>query len=158
MINKNYILALSLLFVTACASNQWESSDVEESFVTDIKSSGLKLFEYRLTRGSAKADGGGNYGGSNSKGSGKGSGKGKGKGGGKGSGKGGGKGGGKSVDISEVKSYLDKMLTLKLKSSGYCRDGYIEFNSTYGRRKLKIRGECVEGATEEDRIKFNSVG
>jgi hypothetical protein len=146
MINKNYILALSLL-LTACASNQWESSNVEESFVTDIKSSGLKLFEYGLTRGSAKADGDGNYGGSNSKGSDKGSGKGK--------GKGGGKGGGKSVDISEVKLYLDKMLTLKLKSSGYCRDGYIEFNSIYGRRKLKIRGECIEGATEKDRIKFN---
>lgn len=145
---KNYILALSLL-LTACTSNQWRSSDVDEVFVTNIKLSGLKLFEYSLTRPGSQADSGDYYGGGTAKGSGKGNGKHSG-----GGGKGRGKGSGKSSDYSDMKLYLDEMLTLKLKNSGYCRDGYIELDSVYGRRELKIRGECEEGATKEDRIKF----
>ena len=53
---KNYFLVL-LLSLTACASNQWESSEVEEGFVTDIKTSGLKIFNYSLTRTTPQASG-----------------------------------------------------------------------------------------------------
>ena len=60
---KIYFLVL-LLSLTSCASNKWKSSEVEEIFVTDIKPSGLKIFNYSLTNtmaqasGNAKRDGG----------------------------------------------------------------------------------------------------
>ncbi len=139
------------LFMTACASNQWEHSEVEEVFVTDIKSSGLKIFNYSLTNTTAQASGNGKRGGSG-KGSGKYSGRG-GKGGGKSNGHGG-MSSGKSAYESNMKPYFNEMLETKLKSSGYCREGYIELSSYFGRGQLQIRGECEEGATEEDRIKF----
>ena len=146
---KNNFLVLSL-FLTSCASNPWESSEVAEVFVTDIKSSGLKIFNYSLTRVTPKSGGSGR--GGNSKGSGNHGGRG-GKGGGKGGGYGG-MGSGKSDDDSAIKSYLNDMLELKLKKTGYCQDGYIELDSSFGRGRLEIRGECEEAATEEDRIKF----
>ena len=154
---KNYILALIFsLFMTACASNQWEPSEVEEVFVTDIKPSGLKIFNYSLTKTTAQENGNGKRGGG--KGSGKhGGGKGKDGGSGKGGGKqGGGKGmgGAKSANESSMKPYFNEMLESKLKKSGYCREGYLEINSYFGRGQLQMRGECKEGATEEDRIKF----
>ena len=149
---KNYFLLLILsLFMTACASNQWEHSEVEEVFVTDIKSSGLKIFNYSLTNTTAQASGNGKRGGSG-KGSGKYSGRG-GKGGGKSNGHGG-MSSGKSAYESNMKPYFNEMLESKLKRSGYCREGYIELNSYFGRGQLKTRGECEESATEEDRIKF----
>ena len=136
---KIYFLVL-LLFITACASNRWEPSEVEEVFITDIKPGGLKIFNYSLTKTTAQASGIGKRGGS-----GKGAGK---HGGGKGM------GGGKSVNESGMKPYFNDMLELKLKESGYCREGYIELDSYFGRGKLQMRGECEEGATEEDMIKF----
>ena len=51
---NNYFLAL-LLPLTACASNQWKSSEAEEVFVTDIKPGGLKIFNYSLTNTTAQA-------------------------------------------------------------------------------------------------------
>ena len=147
---KNYFLALSL-FLSACASNPWESAEVAEVFVTDIKSSGLKIFNYSLTR-VAPQNSGSERGGSSSKGSGEHGGRG-GKGGGKGGGYGG-MGSGKSNDDSAIKSYLNEMLESKLKKTGYCQDGYIELDSSFGRGLLLIRGECEEAATEEDWVKF----
>ncbi len=149
-VDANYCFVLILpLLLAACASNQWKPSEVDEVFVTDIKSSGLKIFNYSLTRTTPQAsDSGGRRGGSSGKGSGKHSGR-----GGNGSGYGG-KGGGRSADESSMKPYFNEMLESKLKESGYCREGYIELNSYFGKGQLKIRGECEEGATEEDRIKF----
>ena len=149
---KNYCLVLILsLFLTACANNQWKSSEVDEVFVTDIKPGGLKIFNYSLTKTTAQISGGGERGGG-SKGSGKHSGRG-GKGGGKSAGYGS-MGSGKSANESSMKPYFNEMLESKLKKSGYCRHGYIELDSYFGRGQLQIRGECEEGATEEDRIKF----
>ena len=148
---KNYFLVLILsLFLTACASNQWEPSEVNELFVTDIKPGGLKIFNYSLTKTTPQASGDGKP-----DGSGKGAGKhgGRGMGGGK-SGGHGSMGGGKPDNESDMKQYFNDMLESKLKKSGYCREGYIELDSYFGRGQLQIRGECQEGATEEDRIKF----
>ena len=120
-------------------------------FVTDIKPGGLKIFNYSLTKTAAQTDGG-ERNASSGKGSGKHSGR-----GGKGAGKSGGHGSmgsGKSAYESSMKPYFNEMLESKLKKSGYCRDGYIELDSYFGRGQLQIRGECEEGATEEDRIKF----
>jgi len=145
-VDANYCFALILpLLLAACASNQWKPSEVNEVFVTDIKSSGLKIFNYSLTKTTPQASGSGERrGGSSGKGSGKHGGR----------GGYGGKGGGKSADESSMKLYFNEMLELKLKESGYCREGYIELTSYFGRGQLEIRGECEEGATEEDRIKF----
>ena len=143
---KNYFFVL-VLSLTACASNPWESSEVDEVFVTDIKPGGLKIFNYSLTRTEPHASDGSKRGGN-----GKGAGKHKGR-GGKG-GDHGGMGGGKYDDGSSMKQYFNEMLEAKLKSSGYCREGYIELDSYLGRGELQIRGECEEGATEEDRVKF----
>ena len=149
---KYYFLVLILsLFMTACANNQWKSSEVNEVFVTEIKSSGLKIFNYSLAKTTPQVSGGDGRGGSG-KSSGKHSGRG-GKGGGKSNGQGS-MGSGKSAYESNMKPYFNEMLELKLKKSGYCREGYIELSSYFGRGQLKIRGECEEGATEEDRIKF----
>ena len=140
---KNYFLVLNLsFFLTACASSQWNPSEVNEIFVTDIKSSGLKIFTYSLTKNTPQASSG-------SKNSNRG--KGSDSHGGRG-GKGGGMGGGSGE--SNMKQYFNEMLESKLKSSGYCREGYIELNSYFGRGKLEMRGECEEGATEEDRMLF----
>ena len=147
---KNYFMVL-ILSLTACANNQWKSSEVDEVFVTDIKPGGLKIFNYSLTKTTPQSSGGGERGG-RSKGSGKHSGRG-GKGGGK-SGGHGNMGSGKSAYESDMKPYFNEMLESKLKKSGYCRKGYIELDSYFGRGQLQIRGECEEGATEEDRIKF----
>jgi hypothetical protein len=143
---KNYFLVWSL-FLSSCASNPWESAEVAEVFVTDIKSSGLKIFNYSLTR-VAPQNSGSERGGGSSKGSGKHGGRG-GKGGGYG-----GMGSGKSNDDSAIKSYLNEMLESKLKKTGYCQDGYIELDSSLGRGLLQIRGECEEAATEGDWVKF----
>ena len=143
---KYYFLVL-ILFMTACANNQWKSSEVDEVFVTEIKSGGLKIFNYSLTKTTPQVSGGGS-----GKSSGKHNGRG-GKGGGKSNGQGS-MGSGKSAYESNMKPYFNEMLELKLKKSGYCREGYIELSSYFGRWQLKIRGECEEGATEEDRIKF----
>ncbi|MCW8935580.1 MAG: hypothetical protein OQK98_12715 [Gammaproteobacteria bacterium] len=144
---KNYCLLL-LCSLTACASNQWDPSAVEEIFVTDIKVSGLKMFNYSLintrAQSSGKAD-------SNGRGNGR-------QGGGRGmGGKGGGHGamdGGNSEIQSSFKPFFTDMLEAKLKTSGYCRQGYIELDSYLLRGQMQIRGECEEGATDEDRIKF----
>ena len=149
---KYYFLVLILsLFLIACANNQWKSSEVEEVFVTDIKSSGLKIFNYSLTKTAPQISGGDGRNVSG-KGSGKHSGRG-GKGGSKSNGYGN-MGSGKSAYESSMKPYFNEMLESKLKKSGYCREGYIELSSYFGRGQLKIRGECEESATEEDRIKF----
>lgn len=143
---KNYFLVF-ILFLTACASNQWKPSEVDEIFVTDIKPGGLKIFNYSLTKTMPQANGGGKRGGGRGAGM---------HGGGRG-GKGGGHGdmGGRKPDNeSSMKQYFNDMLKLKLEKSGYCREGYIELDSYSGRGRLQVRGECEEGATEEDRIKF----
>ena len=154
---KNCFLVFILsLFLTACASKQWKPSEVDEVFVTDIKPGGLKIFDYSLTNTTAQAGGGGRRGGSG-KNTGKHGGRGGGAGGGMGGGKSGGHGGmggGRSDNGSGMKQYFTDMLESKLKKSGYCRQGYIELDSYFGRGQLQMRGECEEGATEEDRIKF----
>lgn len=143
---KLYFLILILsLFLTSCASNKWSPSEVNEVFVTDIKPSGLKVFYYSLTKTTPQANGSGKHkGGDAGIRDGRGS-----KGGGHG-----GMGGRKSDNEPRMKQYFNDMLASKLEKSGYCREGYIELESYFERGRLKIRGECGEGATEDDRIKF----
>lgn len=47
-------------------------------------------------------------------------------------------------------------LEAKLDETGYCRDGYYELSSHYIPGESRIRGECKELATPEDRTRFGS--
>ena len=54
---------------------------------------------------------------------------------------------------------LIKQLEVKLQETGYCREGYLltrEF-SALSLDDLFIKGECVEGASGEDRVMFPNV-
>ena len=144
---KKYISVL-LLFLSACAGNPWEASRVDEMFVTKITASGLKIFDYSLTSPDVQADAGRRQGNRSGKGSGS-----QGGGGGMGAGMGG-TGGRKSGIDSGTKQYFSDRLEVHLEKTGYCREGYIKLGSYYERGVLKLRGECKEGATDEDRIKY----
>lgn len=37
---------------------------------------------------------------------------------------------------------------------GYCREGFLEIDSSASRFNLWVKGECKDGATEDDRKKF----
>lgn len=39
---------------------------------------------------------------------------------------------------------------------GYCREGFLEIDSSASQYNLWVKGECKEGATEEDQKKFGT--
>ncbi len=39
---------------------------------------------------------------------------------------------------------------------GYCREGFLEIDSSVSQYNLWVKGECKEGASEEDKKKFGS--
>ncbi len=43
---------------------------------------------------------------------------------------------------------------LKLDTSGYCRDGYLDRESYHANGIARLRGECREGASTQDRKQF----
>ena len=135
---KNQVLMLFVfLFLSGCASNQRKNSEVNEILATNIESNGLKLFSYSLTMSMPQ--------------------KGKGRGGRTGRDKSGG-GGGAKLDHESQKNRMKEMvyekLELMLTDTGYCREGYIVLDRYFERGNSQIRGECKEGATENDRNKF----
>lgn len=50
----------------------------------------------------------------------------------------------------QVQVGLDKTIAM----TGYCQNGYIELSRYVEAERGEIRGECQDGATEEDRVKF----
>jgi hypothetical protein len=140
---QNLILMLFIpMILVACASNQTKQSEVEEIFVTDIKSNGIKLFNYTVTV---------------SRSSGSHSGTGRGKRGGEGGKQGGGSAG--RPDRESMMKGIEEKLDARLAETGYCREGYVVLGRRIDRGRSFIRGECKEGATADDREKFtNSDG
>jgi hypothetical protein len=49
---------------------------------------------------------------------------------------------------------LHENATFVVQQMGYCREGFLEIDSSASRFNLWLKGECKEGATEEDRKKF----
>ena len=47
-----------------------------------------------------------------------------------------------------------KAVQAKLDSSGYCRDGYLTLEDYEANGIARVRGECRDGASEEDRRSF----
>lgn len=43
-----------------------------------------------------------------------------------------------------------------VKNMGYCREGFLEIDSSASQFNLWVKGECKEGATDEDRKKFGT--
>jgi hypothetical protein len=50
----------------------------------------------------------------------------------------------------QVQLGLDKTIAM----TGYCKNGYIELSRYLEAERGEIRGECHDGATQEDRVKF----
>ncbi len=43
-----------------------------------------------------------------------------------------------------------------VQNMGYCREGFLEIDSSVSQYNLWVKGECKEGATEEDKKKFGA--
>lgn len=43
-----------------------------------------------------------------------------------------------------------------VQNMGYCREGFLEIDSSASQYNLWVKGECKEGATDEDRKKFGA--
>lgn len=43
-----------------------------------------------------------------------------------------------------------------VQNMGYCREGFLEIDSSASQYNLWVKGECKEGATDEDRKKFGT--
>ncbi|MFT4925494.1 MAG: hypothetical protein ACI8WB_001587 [Phenylobacterium sp.] len=159
--NRNKALALmvvplmSLLVLSACASHDKKMPKMSEVFVTNITQDGSKRFNYAMVVAKGEKGGRGARGGSKAPG-GKSGGR-----GGRGAGRGG-KGGSEANSSTanqqqnneKIAQRMTEKLNRKLEQTAYCRDGYIELNSYFSRGRSQIRGECKEGATEDDRQTF----
>jgi len=43
-----------------------------------------------------------------------------------------------------------------VKKSGYCREGFLEIDKSLSRYHIWMKGECKDGATDEDQQKFGA--
>ena len=139
-----FIVAASTL-LSACSSQPEINPEdfvgqVSDSFRTDIKSNGLKLFTYRAiltletpqtqvlpheVRSNQKKRSRSNrrY---------------------------------QGPDLSVWTAQIEHGLQQTIKMNGYCRDGYIELYRSIQTDRGTIRGECNDGANATDLAKFNS--
>ncbi|ABV86892.1 lipoprotein, putative [Shewanella pealeana ATCC 700345] len=138
------IVALSSL-LSACSSqpeiNPEEfAGQVSDSFRTDIKSNGLKLFTYRaiLTMESPQSQALPHEVRSNQKKRSRSNKRYQG------------------PDLSVWTAQIEHGLQQTIKMNGYCRDGYIELYRSIQADRGTIRGECNDGADEADLAKFDS--
>ncbi|MCL1146669.1 hypothetical protein AB4298_05510 [Shewanella sp. 10N.261.52.F9] len=138
-------LAFTLL-LSACSSSKPEINPEEfaglvtDSFRTDIKSNGLKLFTYRALLSLPKSQTAAlphevrsnqkkrsrskkRY---------------------------------QGPDLSGWTAQIEHGLQQTIKMNGYCRDGYIELYRSIQYDRGTIRGECNDGANEADLTKFDS--
>lgn len=61
------------------------------------------------------------------------------------------------IDIgSSTQKRLRENAAYVVKQMGYCRDGFLEIDSSTSRYHLWLKGECKEGATDADREKFGA--
>jgi len=59
-------------------------------------------------------------------------------------------------DLSDWTEQIELGLSKTLDMTGYCREGFMELSRMIEVGRAEIRGECNEGATDEDRAKFSS--
>lgn len=134
-----------LCTLSACASHKTDPDDfknrVKDKFKTDIRSNGIKLFTYkakldnkssalphqeRIQQAIKQSRS---------------------------------KKGQRSIyapDLSDWTEQIELGLSKTLDMTGYCREGFMELSRMIEVGRAEIRGECNEGATDEDREKFSS--
>ena len=140
---KNIILLFLLFCLTACAGSKPEVDDfeikVEDKFQTSIKGDGIKLFTYKVKYAQlptleqphmARVKEFERKKRSGNKRD--------------------------TVDLSQWTQQIELGLDKTINMTGYCRDGYIELSRIIELGRGEIRGECNDGASEEDIKKFTS--
>ncbi|OUR72165.1 hypothetical protein A9Q78_07610 [Methylophaga sp. 41_12_T18] len=65
--------------------------------------------------------------------------------------------GGHDIDEQQVREQLEQRLKNHVNTTQYCRDGYIIHHTFVGMSSQILTGECVELATQNDRIDFPNV-
>jgi len=66
-----------------------------------------------------------------------------------------GRGGGVSIGSSTPKK-LEENAGYVVERMGYCKEGFLVIDSSVSRFNLWLKGECKEGATEEDKKRFGA--
>lgn len=61
-------------------------------------------------------------------------------------------------DLTEWTEQIELGLKRTLAMSGFCREGSIEISRLIQADRAEIRGECTEGATDDDRQRFGRQG
>ena len=134
MLYKVAVIALILTFCSSCSTQPKRPKEVRtESFLTDIKEDGTKLFIY-IANFTALAASPGRARSAQ----------------------------GRQMSMSSMRSdtaeYHEKLtidaLEYKLLVTGYCRYGYFVLNTYNQFGSVEIRGECQETATDADRKLF----
>lgn len=147
LIKKIIVLFVLPLLLLSCGSNQVRMSEYNEVLETEIVDNGTKFFTYRLIRKfpqdtsetrSLDPNLNGNAGRGN-----------------RGSRSGTMRPSGPGMDVSF--EAIEAQLELKLAETGYCREGYLELDSSSINGQYAIRGECREGASDNDRRTFNNT-
>ena len=135
-----------LAVLTACGNHRRSPPmQHDEKLVIHIHQDGTKLFAYAVAMG-------GPGGGMGAPGSGT---KGPPPGGGQAPGHNTNAGGGRGPR-GDAAGDLTESLKVKLNATGYCREGYVEMERYAYQNSQWIRGECREGANEQDWARFGS--
>ncbi len=143
------IVCLTLVTVglISCGSNPIKKpkGSLKEVFVTQINTSGSKIFNYNLVKTMPNQ---------NHKNNGKGQGMGKGQGGRKHNAM----KSNRNINTGGTKNKIQKnaykRLNIKLFETGFCREGYVELDHFIERGHVTIKGKCNESATKHDRELF----
>jgi hypothetical protein len=145
MIRKS-IFVLILTSIVACSGPDRKSqAEPFEVFATHILDNGTKLFVFSLEMTQdggpqgEKSQGGGGPGGGGGQG---------------GPPQGQGSKGGNSSKGGGQEKQLDEKLIATLEQTKYCREGYVVLDRNVVEGISSIRGECNDGATEQDRASF----
>lgn len=130
--------------MTACVHKPPPRPIEEDTFVTNIKDSGAKIFRYSMATAPAeKAHGEGS--GQRSGGR---------KGPPPGASPSSGSRGGAADNYSKTLDQLYARLEDRLADTQYCREGFIEIDTYEAQQRFYLLGECNESATEQDKQDF----
>ena len=131
------ILVNALLVACSSSGRNYTDSRLQETLETEILPNTSKMFIYRLRLpddqqpNSVRIERGGFQGGGDNN------------------------RGGVSIGASTPKRLIENAGYV-VQQIGYCREGFLEIDSSVSQFNLWVKGECKEGATEEDIKKFGT--
>ena len=146
---------MSIVLLSACASEPERPEPPEGYFATYIEEDGTKKFQYTIDVPEASERRGngrpgnlkGHAYGNSSRGVAGGVTAGTGRGPSRGTGSG-------NAQLAQINSHLEKQLERELKNSGFCHSGHRETGRVVQPDMVYIRGECEEKATDDDREQY----